>query len=465
MTKPRVVLPDQKLADAAGLRRELGVVGAVMMGLGSIVGTGVFVSVAVAADAAGPSVVLALIVAAVVGLCNGLSSAQLAAAHPVSGGTYEYGYRWLNPLLGFSAGWMFLCAKTASAATAALGFAGYLLHAAGEAPATWRVVVAWSAVACLTLAALAGIRRSASTNVAIVGFALASLVFFIAAGLPSAIAAGAEPFVSFFRPASDDVSPAAGFFEACALSFVAYTGYGRIATLAEEVREPRRTIPLAIAATMVASTILYVAVAYIGVASVGAAAFGSGGGENVAPLSSVAETFPVPYAGEIVAAGAMAAMLSVLLNLILGLSRVVLAMGRRRDLPRILASVETSRGTPYAATIVVALLIATLVSFGDVKTTWSFSAFTVLVYYAITNLAALRLAPPDRRFPRFIPALGLASCLFLAFWVDASIWIAGLLLLTVGMAWHSIARRWIRDGVNSQDAAVGDPDHRSEGER
>ena len=107
------------MAQAGQLKRELGIFGAVMMGLGSIIGTGIFVSVGIGAGVAGPAVLLAIALAAVVASCNGISSAQLAANHPVSGGTYEYGYRYLNPRLGFIAGWLFLLAKSASAATAA----------------------------------------------------------------------------------------------------------------------------------------------------------------------------------------------------------------------------------------------------------------------------------------------------------------------------------------------------------
>src|SRR5690606_38420555 len=113
------------------LKRELGLGGATMLGLGSMVGTGVFVSIGIAAGVAGPAVILAIAMAAAVATCNALSSAQLAASHAVSGGTYEYGYRYLNPALGFTAGWMFLCAKTASTATAALDFGGYLLRLLG----------------------------------------------------------------------------------------------------------------------------------------------------------------------------------------------------------------------------------------------------------------------------------------------------------------------------------------------
>jgi basic amino acid/polyamine antiporter, APA family len=116
---------------AFSLKQELGVFDALMMGLGSILGAGIFVSIGLAAGIAGPAVIVAIVLAAVVATFNALSSAQLAAAHPVSGGTYEYGYELLWPSLGFTAGWTFLLAKSASAATAALGFAGYLLTSTG----------------------------------------------------------------------------------------------------------------------------------------------------------------------------------------------------------------------------------------------------------------------------------------------------------------------------------------------
>ena len=150
------------------LHRVVGVPGAVLMGLGSIVGTGVFVSIGVAVGVAGPAVIIAIALAALIATFNGLSSAQLAASHPVSGGSYEYGYRYLNPRLGFIAGWTFLCAKSASAATAALGFAGYVLHAFGTGPSRWNVGVAAGVVAVVTLVAASGMRQSSRTNAAIV---------------------------------------------------------------------------------------------------------------------------------------------------------------------------------------------------------------------------------------------------------------------------------------------------------
>jgi APA family basic amino acid/polyamine antiporter len=422
------------------LQRQVGVFGATLMGLGSILGTGIFVSIGTAAGAAGPSVVLAIVVAALVAACNALSSAELAAAHPVSGGTYEYGYRWLTPWLGFTAGWMFLCAKTASAATAALGLAGYSLNALGLAGSQALVPIAIGAVVVLTGLVLSGIRRSNAANVAIVAVTIAALLAFVAAGAPSALRSGTQHLSPFFAPVSG-ASPTGGFLEACALMFVAYTGYGRIATLGEEIRDPQRNIPMAIVGTLVASTALYIAVGWVGVAASGAPALVEATQARAAPLETVARSFGVPAAALLVSVGAVTAMAGVLLNLVLGLSRVVLAMGRRRDLPSLFARLDRAETTPVPAVILVGVAIAGLTLIGNVQTTWSFSAFTVLIYYALTNLAALRLSNEERLYPRVIPWLGLAACLFLAFWVDRPVWIAGLGLMALGLLWHQAAKR------------------------
>lgn len=423
------------------LRREVGVWGAMMMGLGSIVGTGVFVSIGIAAGVTGPSVVLAIVVAALVATFNGLSSAQLAANHPVSGGTYEYGYRWLHPTLGFAAGWMFLCAKSASAATAALGFAGYALNLFGAEQAVWRIALAAATVVAMTVLVLLGIRRSNRANIAIVSITLLALGCFVVAGLPAVWRNGAANLEPFFVPGES--SPAvSGFLEACALMFVAFTGYGRIATLGEEVVQPQITIPQAIIVTLVVSSLLYIAVGLVGVAAAGSQTMAAATTRQAAPLEVIATQFEVPWVPQIVAIGAVTAMLGVLLNLILGLSRVLLAMGRRGDMPRSFATISASGSTPTVAVIVIGILIAALTLIGNVKTTWSFSAFTVLVYYALTNLAAIRLSEGERLYPRAIAWLGLVACLSLAFWVEPAIWGIGLGFLLGGLVLQRAMHRW-----------------------
>lgn len=419
----------------SSLKRELGVFGATLMGLGSIIGTGVFVSIGIATNITGPSVILAVAIGAMVALCNGLSSSQLAANHAVSGGTYEYGYKYLNPILGFTAGWMFLLAKSASAATAALGFSGYLLNTFGLEN-RFLIPIALAAVLVITLIVLNGIRRSNLANLVIVSLTFCSLFIFIFLGLPTAFSpTGVDNLTPFFT----DDNPLAALFQAAALMFVAYTGYGRIATLGEEVREPRVTIPKAMIVTMTVTMLLYFAVAVVGVAAVGVEGF-SDGTQNVASLEIAASQFAIPGVRQIVAVGAITAMLGVLLNLILGLSRVLLAMGRRRDMPRQVARLNASGTTPVIAVLVMAVIIGVLVLVGNVKTTWSFSAFNVLIYYGITNLAALQIPPEGRLYPKPIAVMGLVSCFFLAFWVDWQIWLVGIGLIAMGWLWRIICQ-------------------------
>jgi APA family basic amino acid/polyamine antiporter len=434
-------------SQTARLQRRVGLPGAVTIGLGSMVGTGIFVSVGIAAGISGPSVLLAIVIAALVATCNGLNSAQLAASHPVSGGTYEYGYRYLTPWLGFTAGWMFLLAKSASAATAALGFAGYFSNALAL-PSVVFVPLALAAVLLLTAVAASGIQRSNLMNAVIVSVTLFGLAAFVVGGFPNV---SADHFLPFFAPSSGEGHAVGAFLHACALMFVAYTGYGRIATLGEEVREPRRTIPRAIVATMLVTTVLYVAVAGVAVGASGASTLGqvtAGALEaRVAPLSIAAQGFALPLVSQVVAMSAVTAMLGVLLNLILGLSRVALAMGRRGDMPIALAQLNCAGTTPTWAVWAVGVAISVLVLIGDVQLTWSFSAFTVLIYYALTNAAALRLPTSQRIFPTWVAWTGLAACLFLAFWVEPAIWLIGLGCIGLGLIWHAIARALYRPAI------------------
>lgn len=407
--------------------------GAVLLGLGAIVGTGVYVSIGLAAGIAGAAIVPALLLAALLALCNGLSSAQLAVNHPVSGGTYEYGYRYLNHWLGFTAGWLFLIAKGASAAAAALGFTAYLRALLGI-DSVWQTPLALLLVAAVTGVVLIGLRVTARLNGVLVTVTVGALLLFVIAALPTAwngrarVAAGLVPASG--REMGD-------LLHAAALMFVAFTGYGRVATLGEEVVEPRRTIPRAILWTVAASGGLYIAVAL--------AAVGASSSEQLAaaaraglPLSWLLQQLGKPVVALIVSAGAVVAMAGVLLNLVLGLSRVVLAMARRRDLPARLATLNTASTSAPAAVIIVGLGVTLAVTMGDIRSTWSFSALSVLLYYAITNLAALRIAPNERFVPRAVSLLGLGGCLALAGFIEGWVWLYGITLLIAGLLVHML---------------------------
>ncbi len=419
------------------LRRDIKTPGAILMGLGSIVGTGIFVSIAIATQVAGNGIIIAIVIAAILATFNGLSSAQLAAAHPVSGGTYEYGYRFLGSYFGFTAGWMFLVAKSASAATAVLGCIGYLFYAFGVGAGSWGIVGAGVLLLfIMTFLVSGGINRSNLANKFIVLVTLLGLAALVVAGLFTN-GLPTKPIVDSFTDTS-----ISSILYASALMFVAYTGYGRIATLGEEVSNPQKTIPKAIILAMMIIVVLYLAVSLTAIQIMGAEAFGQTVEGEAAPLMIAAQALSLPVIGTAITIAAITAMLGVLLNLLLGLSRVMLGMARRRDVPHGLAKINPENQSPATAVWVTGGIIGLLVLSGDVVFTWSFSAFTVLIYYAITNLSALFLPADLRLYPRVIPALGLFGCLFLAFWIDPKIWLFGILLIIVGLAWHAVVFKY-----------------------
>lgn len=424
----------------AELKRSVGVGGAVLLGLGSIIGTGVFVSIGVATSVAGSAVIAAVAIAALVAVANGLNSAQLAAAHPVSGGTYEYGYRLLHPAAGFTAGWMFLCAKTASAATAALGFSAYVSAGLRLQDPREHTAIAVGVALLLMLVVLSGLRRSIVLNAVLVAITLSALLAFVGFG---ALEVRGDRYDRVFGGTP-------GLLEATALMFVAFTGYGRIATMGEEIRDPERNIPRAMIVTLVISALVYIAVAVVLVGSQLKLDYVPQG----ATLGLATADFE--HSGAAVrwwiGLGAVIALLGVLLNLVLGLSRMWLALGRRGDMPGVLGRVNASGTTPVPAVLLTGASIAGLAMVGDIRLTWSFSAFTVLVYYAITNAAALKLPREQRRYPKWVALAGLAACLFLAFWVEWKVWAVGLGVIAAGLLWHVVARKMAsRAAVNRND--------------
>ncbi|MEM9251145.1 MAG: APC family permease [Planctomycetota bacterium] len=421
--------------DPGQLQRSVGLTGAVVLGLGSIVGTGAFVSLGLAASPAGAWLPLAVLLAGLLAACNGLSSAQLAAHLPKSGGTYLYASRLLHPAIGLVAGATFLTAKSASAAAAAIGVAGYTLGM--FSPQAWPPLLialfAGSIIVAMTSLVLGGLRRSNVLNALLVAITFVGLgVFVVAAGL-----AKPGPQLTQYSGAS---SLGVGLAQATALCFVAYTGYGRVATLGEEIRNPQRNIPRAVIITLVVSAIAYAAVAFAAMYAVGPIGFAQaveGGAtlENVLHMVGSSSTLR-----NVVAVTGIAAMLGVLLNLLLGLSRVALAMGRQGDLPPLFAKLDKSGQTPVAAVIGVAVVILLVAATGSVKAAWSFSAVTVLIYYGLTNLAALRLQAADRLAPRWVSVVGLIGCLGLTLFLEPTYVMAGLVVVVAAAAWYFLAR-------------------------
>lgn len=412
------------------LARTLGLADAVAIGIGAVVGAGIFVVTGVAAGIAGPAFLVSLAIAGVAAACNALSSAQLAAEYPQAGGTYEYGYRVLHPWAGFAAGWLFLASKAAAAGTVGLGLGAYLGVLAPGVPARG---VAVGAVIVFTALNTWGVRKSSAANFAIVAVAVGSLLVFAGVAAASFDPAKLRPFA----PAG-----AGGVMRGAALLFFAYTGYARVATLGEEVRDPRTTIPRAIVITITCALLLYAVVALTAVGAVGAPVLAA----SDEPLAEAARRLPVAGLERGVAAGAVAAMLGVLLSQILGLSRMVFAMARRGDLPQGLAKVDPGSGVPLRAVLAVGAVAACLAAWGTLNAIAAAASFAILVYYGIANLAALRMPRHAKRFPDFVPAIGLASCAALALSLAPGTVAAGVATLAAGFVVRAAVRGLARRG-------------------
>jgi basic amino acid/polyamine antiporter, APA family len=405
------------VASSSQLRRELGLADAVGVGFGAIIGAGIFVVTGVAAGIAGPALLVGLVFAGVAATCNALSSAQLAAVYPQSGGTYEYGYRVLHPWAGYVAGWMFLASKISAAGAVALGLGAYIEPLV---PGLQPRVMAVVAIACFTLLNWFGVKRSSRANLVIVSVSLGSLLLFTLVGAWAFDAGNLRPF-----------APAGwrGGMEAAAILFFAYTGYARIATLAEEVREPERTIPRATVITIVGALLLYLAVALVAVGAVGADALAA----TAAPLRVAAEAFPLPWVATVVSVGGVTAMLGVILSQLLGLSRMAFAMARRRDLPGVLDRVDPVRGVPGRAVLVIGAVAAVVAATGTLRGVASAASFTILVYYGIANVAALRMRADRKLFHDAVPVVGVTACVVLAFSLAQEVILAGVVVLGAGV--------------------------------
>lgn len=402
------------------LERRLGVPGAVVIGLGSMLGAGVFVVFAPAAAEAGSGagVLVALGIAGLVAYCNATSSARLAARYPESGGAYVYGRRRLGPLPGFLAGWGFVVGKTASCAAMALTIGFYLWPEASRP-------VAVAAVLLLTGVNLFGVAKTAGATAVLVVATLVVLATVVVVGLM-----GGDPVPARL---GDGATDPAGVLTAAGLIFFAFAGYARVATLGEEVRDPRRTIPRAIPLALGVVLLSYLVVAGMALAVLGPQRLAGA----VAPLAEVLLAAGAPGVSWMVRVGAVVAVAGVLLSLIAGVGRTVMAMARRGDLPTPLAAVHPGHRVPYRAELLVALAVIVLVGLGDLRHAIGFSSVTVLVYYAITNASVLTLGRDPDGVLGGLPGqaravLGLVGCVVLAVTLPRSSVLAGFGVLVLG---------------------------------
>jgi APA family basic amino acid/polyamine antiporter len=399
------------------LDRRLGVADAVVIGLGSMLGAGVFAAVGPAAGAAGSWLLAGLGLAGVVAYANASSSAALAAVYPESGGAYVYGRRRLGAFWGFLAGWAFLAGKLASCAVMALTLGSYV------APGMARPV-ALAGLAAVTVVNYLGVGRTVAATRVVVGVVLAAL----AATVVGMLLGGRADPANLTGPGPG--SGVYGVLQAAGLLFFAFAGYARVATLGEEVADPARTIPRAVPLALGIVLAVYAVVCAAALLAAGPGALA----ESAAPLAEAVAAGRLAGLEPVVRVGAAVASLGVLLSLQAGLSRTGFAMAANHDLPAALAAVHPRYRVPHRAELAVAALVALALLTVDLRGAIGFSSTLVLVYYAVANAAAWALDPGERRWPRWLAGAGLAGCLLLAASLPAASVLAGMAVLGVGAA-------------------------------
>ncbi len=410
-----------RAGDSPTLQRRLGVTDSVIIGLGAMIGAGIFAALGPAAAAARGGLLIALATAAVIAYCNAMSSARLAALYPESGGTYVYGRERLGPFWGYLAGWGFVVGKTASCAAMALTVGTYAWPGHEHA-------VAVAAVLVITGVNYVGVQKSAMLARIIVTVVLAVLALVVIVSLTGASTAR-SPFTT------DDSATFIGVMQAAGLLFFAFAGYARIATLGEEVRDPKRTIPRAIPIALTITLIVYAVVAIAVLSALGT----EGLAAATDPLAQAVRAAGFGQFEVIVRVGAVIAALGSLLSLVLGVSRTSFAMARDGYLPHALAQVHPRFGVPHRAELVVGVVVAVIAATVDVREVIGFSSFAVLAYYLIANASAWTLSPHART--RVVPTLGGIGCIVLAAFLPAASVAAGIGVLAIGALFYAARQR------------------------
>ena len=414
-------------ASTHGMEATLGLFDATAISVGAIIGAGIFVVVGIAAGLAGPAMIVSILVAAGVSMITALSFAELSSWLPKEGGVYEFAHELLSPYLGFITGWMWMLSNTFTGAAVSLGFAYYFTAIIPAIPAPWL-----AAALCLlfTYINYIGMRKSATLNNYLVVAKLSILAFFIVFGLTHFKSGNLTPFVS----------SATGVLYATVFIFFAFGGFARVAVVAEEVKDPKRTVPRAIFLSLLISTVVYVLVGVVALGLVGS----SGLSSSKSPLTHAIDATGASWASYVVSFGGLLATASVLLTSVLGVSRVVYSMARHGDLPRVFSAVRGSHGTPYFSVWLSGALMAALVLLIDLEKVVAVSTFSLLFYYGVANAAALRLRPESRVYHPAVPIAGIvATSALLVFVLFASP--QGMALGVIGLAMGSaiyLARRY-----------------------
>ncbi|MCX8179862.1 MAG: APC family permease [Thermofilaceae archaeon] len=419
---------------AASLKRQLGLLDSLSIGLGAIIGAGIFVLIGIAAGLAGPAVLLAVLISCLSATFTALSFAELASALPKAGGVYEYGRALIHPIVGFLMGWMWVAGNIILSATASQGF-GYYLSALVPV-VDYKAAAAMLVIAVSVVNAL-GTRLSAGVNNVLVVAKTAVLLFLVGVGLWRVEFSNFTPFVphGFTR-----------VLEATALFYFAYIGFPRVSALAEEVKDPEKNLPKAILFALWISALIYLLVTYTAVGVSGWVKLS----ESKAPLETVARQLGIPW---VVGVGGLLATLSVVLTSVMGQSRVFFAMARNGEIPTFLARVHERFKTPFYAVALSSVVMLVLVLTIDITGLAMSTSFLILMSHVFTNIAAFQLYRRRVEAPFKAPSrplhcvLGMSMSLLLALSVERRAQIFGAAIAAAGVAWYSFYVNSVKKGL------------------
>lgn len=410
------------------LKPRLGLWSATAISLGATIGAGIFVVVGIVAGFAGSALLVSMVLAGAIAFLTAFSFAELTAWKPVEGSIYQYTRQLVSPFAGFLTGWMWIVSNTFGGATVALGFAYYFGSAIPGLPPN---VVA--AALCLGFTALnfVGIRQSALLNNVLVAANLAVLLFFVVFGFGKVNVANFLPFTPL----------SSGVFYGAFFIFFAYGGFARVAVVAEEVKDAKRTVPKAIMLSLAISMVIYVLVGIVAVGLVGSQVLAA----SNSPLTQAIGATGSSLAMQIVSVGGLVATAGVLLTSVLGVSRVAFSMARERDMPHVMCRLHGRFGTPYYSIWIVGGLMALMVLFVNLAHVAAISTFALLFYYTFANVCALRLKAENKLYPRIVPVLGLCMCLALLViivFANLQAWVIGVACLGVGALIYAAKTRF-----------------------
>lgn len=400
------------------LKKTVSLLDATSIGIGAIVGAGIFVVLGVATGLAGPAVIASIIIAGAVAMLTASSFVRLSKATQKEGGAYEFAHEYLPPFWAFITGFLWITSNVVAGATVALGFSLYFSSLFPGLPVT-----PIAALACLVATALnySGMKQSVSTNNVLVAAKILVLLFFVLAG-----------FLFFNTGNFSGIgnAPLGGVLSGAAIIFFAYGGFARITVVSEEVKNAKRNVPRAIMLALAGSTVLYVLVAVAAVGLGGSSLSSTSGAFLAASISSTG----IPYAVLIVSLGALAATASVLLTTVMGVSRVAFAMARNNDAPKTFGVVDCESGVPRNAVLAAGIASALLTLLGDLALVASVSSFAMLAYYAAANYAAIKMKA--RQLSKLVSAAGLVSCFALMTFLSQQSLIIGAFAVLCGAAYY-----------------------------